>query len=160
MKKKFWLMIVVAVVLATGLFLMSGIGLAGQKTEFEELKLTAVRQERVNLLAYTASGLDFVSEVIARLIKTGKPSVVFAEETKAALEVSFIEGMLGSNVDLVGGMTLKNDEPSNFIWGFQYTGFRESSSGIWAWFSKLNPTVYNERGHWWAGIAVTWKEQI
>lgn len=132
--------------------------LAQSRVEFEELKLTAVRQERVNLLAYTASGLDFVSEVIAHLIKTGKPAVIFAEETKAALEVSFVEGMLGDNVDLVGGMTLQNDEPSNFIWGLQYTGLRENSSGIRAWFSKLNPTVYNEQGQWWLGGAFTWKD--
>lgn len=150
-------MVMVLVLLALTLGL-SGLALAEGKVQFKELKLTSVRVERVDVLSYTASGLDFVSEVIARLIKTGKPSVVFAEETKGALEVSFIEGMLGSNIDLVGGMTLKNDEPSNFVWGFQYTGLRGKSGGIWDWFTKLNPTVYNERGHWWLGVAVTWKE--
>lgn len=156
MKKILWVAILVLV-----FGLISLAARAQSQPEFGELKLTSVRQERVNLLTYTASGLDFVSEVIARLIKTGKPSVVFAEETKAALEVSFIEGMLGSNIDLVGGMTLKNDEPSNFIWGFQYTGLREKaekSGGIWLIFSKLNPTVYNERGYWWLGGAYTWRE--
>ena len=154
MKK--WL-IIIAVLLAC-VFGFAGTALAAERVEFEELRLISVQTERVNLLAYTASGLDFVSEVIARLIKTGKPAVVFAEETKGALEVSFIEGMLGSNVDLVGGMTLKNDDPSNFVWGFQYTGLRGRSGGIWDWFTKLNPTVYNERGHWWTGFAFTWKE--
>lgn len=152
MKKIIWLVIL-------GLLLGLAIpALAQSQPEFEELKLTAVREERVNLLAYTASGLDFVSEVIARLIKTGKPAVVFAEETKAALEVSFIEGMLGSNVDLVGGMTLKNDEPSNFVWGFQYTGLRGKLGGVWDIFTKLNPTVYNERGCWYLGAAFTWRD--
>ena len=150
---------IILVVLILGLTLgFSGAALAGETVEFEELKLTSVRQERVDVAAYTASGLDFVSEVIARLLKTGKPSVVFAEETKGALEVSFIEGILGSNVDLVGGMTLKNDEPSNFVWGFQYTGLRGKSGGIWDIFSKLNPTVYNEQGNWWVGFAFTWRE--
>lgn len=144
-------MVMVLMLLALTLGL-SGVALA----EFKEL--TTVREEPVNLLSYTASGLDFVSEIIARLIKTGKPSVVFAEETKGALEVSFIEGILGSNIDLVGGMTLKNDEPSNFVWGFQYTGLHGKSGGIWDWFSKLNPAVYNEKGQWWLGVAVTWKE--
>jgi len=152
--------IIFVVILALMFGLVSSMVLAQSQPEFKELRLASVQAERVNVLAYSASGLDFVSEIIARLIKTGKPSVVFAEETKGALEASLIEGMLGSNFDLVGGMTLKNDEPSNFIWGIQYTGFRESSSGIWAWFSKLNPTVYNERGHWWAGIAVTWREEV
>ncbi|MBA7492532.1 hypothetical protein ES702_03082 [subsurface metagenome] len=153
------LRIIILAVVILGLTLgFSSLALAGERVEFEELKLASVRQERVDVLAYTASGLDFVSEVIARLIKTGKPAVLFAEETKGALEVSFIEGMLGSNIDLVGGMTLKNDEPSNFVWGFQYTGLRGKSDGIWDIFSKLNPTVYNERGHWWLGAAFTWKE--
>ena len=152
MKNVVWIVIL-------GLMLgLAAPALAQSPVEFEELELTSVRQERVNLLTYTASGLDFISEVIARLLKTGKPSVVFAEETKGAIEVTFVEGLLGSNVDLVGGMTLKNDEPSNFVWGLQYTGLRGKSGGIWEWFSKLNPTVYNERGHWWLGAAFTWKE--
>ena len=150
-------MVMVLVLLALALGL-SGLALAEERAEFKELKLTSVRAERVDVLTYTASGLDFISEVIARLLKTGKPSVVLAEETKGALEVSFIEGMLGSNVDLVGGMTLKNDEPSNFVWGVQYTGLRGKSGGIWEIFSKFNPTVYNERGQWWLGAAFTWKE--
>jgi len=154
MKKLILAVIILGMVLG-----FSGTALGDEKIEFKELKLTSVRQERVNLLAYTASGLDFVSEVIARLIKTGKPSVLFAEEAKAALEVTFVEQILGANVDLVGGMTLKNEEPSNFIWGLQYTGLRGKSGGIWDIFSKLNPTVYNERGHWWLGAAFTWKEE-
>lgn len=155
LKKIVWMMI-----LALMFGLISSVALAQSQPEFEELKLASVRGEQVNVLAYSASGLDFISEVVARLIKTGKPAVLFAEETKGALEVSFIEAMLGSNIDLVGGMTLKNEEPSNFVWGFQYTGLRGKSGGIWEIFSKLNPTVYNERGHWWLGVAFTWKEQI
>jgi len=148
--------IIFVVILALMFGLVSSVALAQSQPEFEELAY--VPEQRVDLLGYTASGIDlasdFVTGLIERLFKTGKPGVVFAEETKATIEASIIEGMLGSNVDLIGGMTLKNDEPSNFIWGFQYTGLRGKSD----WFSKLNPTVYNERGQWWFGGAYTWRE--
>jgi len=148
-------MVMVLVLLALALGL-SGLALA--QTEFKELRLTSVREEPVNLLSYTASGLDFVSEIVARLMKSGKPAVVFAEQLEAALEVTFVEKLLGKNVDLVGGMTLKNEEPSNFVWGIQYTGFRAKSGGIWDIFSKLEPTLYNERGQWFLGLAYAWRD--
>jgi len=144
-------MVLVLLALALG-------GAVALAEEFKELKLTSVREQPVNLLSYTASGLDFVSEVIARLIKSGKPAVVFGEYPKAALEVTFVEGLLGSNLDLVGGMTLQNDEPSNFVWGFQYTGLRGKSGGLWDIFSKLEPTLYNEKGEWFVGVAYAWRD--
>lgn len=150
---------ILGMILGLALILCASGVRAEEKPEFKELRLTSVRQERVNLLAYTESGLDFVSEIIARLIKTGKPSVLFAEETKAALEVSLVEKFLGENVDLIGGMTLKNEAPSNFIWGLQYTGLRAKTGGIWEILSKLNPTIYNERGRWWLGAAYVWREE-
>ena len=150
--------LILAVVVLGLIFGFSGIAFAGEKVE----ELAYAPEQQVDLLGYTAIGVDlasdFVTGLIERLFKTGKPGVVFAEETKATLEASIVEGMLGSNIDLIGGMTLMNDEPSNFVWGFQYTGLRGKSGGIWDWFTKLNPTVYNERGHWWFGGAYTWRE--
>jgi len=153
------ILFVVILALIFGL-LSSGIALAQSQPELN--KLAYIPEQRVDLLGYTATGIDlasdFVTGLIERLFKTGKPGVVFAEETKATIEASVIEGMLGSNWDLIGGMTLANNEPSNFIWGLQYTGLRGKSGGIWDWFTKLNPTIYNERGNWWLGGAFTWRE--
>jgi len=150
-------MVMVLVLLALALGL-SGLELAEERTEFKELKLTSVREEPVNLLSYTTSGLDFATEVVKRLVESGKPAVVFGKSPKAALEVTFVEGMLGANLDLVGGMTLKNEEPSNFVWGLKYTGLRAKSGGIWDIFSKLEPTLYNERGEWFIGVAYAWRD--
>lgn len=151
----------IAVMLVAGLILAlaaSGVG-AKEKVEFEELRVSAVREEPVNVLSYTSSGLDFVSEVIARLIKTGKPSVVFAEEITGALEVTFVEEFLGRHIALMGGATFTNEEPASFLWGFQYTGLREKSGGIWEMFSKLNPSVYNVRGDWYLGVAYEFRAE-
>lgn len=151
---------IILAVVVLGLVLgFSSLALAEEKVEFKELRLTYVREEPVNVLSYTQSGLDFLSEVVARLIKTGKPSVVFAEEITGALEVTFVERFLGRNVDLMGGATFANEEPAAFLWGLQYTGLREKSGGIWEVFSKLNPSVYNVRGNWYLGVAYEFRAE-
>ena len=153
---------IILAVVVLGLVLgFSGVALAEEKVEFKELRLTYVREEPVNVLSYTQSGLDFLSEVVARLIKTGKPSVVFAEEITGALEVTFVEEFLGRNVDLMGGATFANEEPATFMWGLQYTGLKEKaeSGGIWDIFSKLNPSVYNVKGNWYLGVAYEFRAE-
>lgn len=149
--------LVLVVLLMIGL--TSTLALAEEKVEFEELRLRAVREESVNVLVYGQSGLDFVSEVIARLIKTGKPSVVFAEEITGGLEVTFVQEFLGRNVALMGGATFANEEPASFLWGLQYTGLRKKSGGMWDIFSKLNPSVYNVRGDWYLGVAYEFRAE-
>ena len=137
----------------------SSLALAEEKVEFEELRLTTVREEPVSVLSYAGSGLNFVAEALARLMKTGKPSVVFAEQTTGALEVTFVERFLGRNVDLMGGATFANEEPAAFMWGFQYTGLREKSGGIWDIFSKLNPSAYNVGGMWYFGAGYEFRAE-
>ena len=154
MLKKIVLMTVIL-----GLILgFSGLVLAEERIEFKEFRLTSVRQEKIDVLAYGAAGGSWLAEVVRRLIESGKPSVVFAEHVKGAVEVTFVEEFLGKNVDLIGGMTLRNEEPSNFVWGLQYTGLRAKEGGVWEIFSKLNPTIYNERGEWFVGVAYAWRD--
>lgn len=147
---------VIAVLIVT--FAASGVG-AQEKVEFKELRLTSVREEPVSVLRWGGSGLDFLAEALAGLIKTGKPSVVFAEEIAGALEVTFVDGFLGRNVDLMGGATFANEEPVAFMWGFQYMGFREKSGGIWDIVSKLNPSAYNVGGMWYFGAGYEFRAE-
>jgi len=156
--KMFKKMVMVLVLLALTLG-VSGLALAEERVEFRELKLTSVREEPINLPSYTASGLDFVSEVIARLLKSGQPAVVFGETTKAAIEVTLWEKLIGLNINLVGGMTLQEGERSEFVIGVKYTGMTERTGGIWDIFSKFEPTVYNIEGQWFIGLSYDWREQ-
>jgi len=153
--------IVLALVILGLVLGFSGMALAEEKVEFEELRLTAVREEPVDVLRWGGSGLDFLAEALARLIKTGKPSVAFGEEITGALEVTFVDGFLGRNVDLMGGATFANEEPAAFMWGLQYTGLKEKaeSGGIWLIFSKLNPSVYNVGGMWYLGAGYEFRAE-
>lgn len=157
MKKIILAMVILGLVLGLALG-FSAVALAGERIEFEELRLTTVRQEKIDVLAYGSAGGSWLAEVVRRLVESGKPSVVFTKYVKGAVEVTLVEEFLGKNVDLVGGMTLKNEEPSNFIWGLQYTGLRAKQGGIWEIVSKLNPTIYNERGQWYLGTAYVWRD--
>jgi len=155
MLKKMVLMLVVL-----GLVLgFSSLALAEQKIEFSELRLTSVRQEKIDVFGYAVAGGNWLAEVVRRLVLSGKPSVVFAEEITGALEVTFVDGFLGRNVDLMGGATFANEEPVAFIWGFQYTGLREKSGGIWDIVSKFNPSAYNVRGSWYLGAAYEFRAE-
>lgn len=134
-------MVMVLMVLALTLGL-SGIAMAGEK---------------VDALSATASGLDWLSELTSRLMKSGEPAVVFGKHIKAAVKVSLVEEFLGRHFNVIAGMTLANEEPSNFVWGIEYTGWTEKKEGIWSIFSEIKLGAYNERGEWKAALAYVWR---
>lgn len=147
-------------VIILGLMLgISAKALAEEKTEFKELRLTTVREEKINMLKYGATLGGWLKEVVEKLVDSGEPSVVFKEQITPALEVTLIEGFLHRNVNLTGGATFENDEPMDLVWGGKYTGFKGKSGGIWDWFSKAQPGVYNIRGQWFLVLVYAWKEQ-
>ena len=135
-------MVMVLMVLALTLGL-SGIAMAGEK---------------VDALSATATGLDWVSNLVSRLIESGEPAVVFEEQTKAAVKVTLVEGFVLEHLNIIGGATLVNDEAANFVWGIEYTGWTEKSEGIWNIFSQLKPGIYNEKGEWFLGVAYAWRD--
>lgn len=156
MKKEWYMCLTLIMVMA---LLLPSTAASAAKTEYQELRMTTVREEPVNLLSYASSGLDWLAEITARLMKSGEPSIVFKKHLAGALDVTFVEGFLLKNLNLVGGATLVNEEPVNFIWGFKWTGWTAKTGGIWEVFSELQPVVYNERGQWFLALAYEWKEQ-
>jgi len=150
-------MVMVLVLLALTLG-VSGFALAEERTEFKELRLTSVREEKIDVLSYGAALGSWLDEVVRRLVESGEPGVVFKEEITPALEVTLVEGFLHKNVNLIGGATFENDEPVNFVWGAKYTGLKEKSGGIWDWFSKIQPGICNERGQWFIVLSYVWRD--
>ena len=143
---------IVLVVVILGLVLgFSGMALAEERVEFEELRLTAVRAEPVDVPRYVEAQVDFWAEVIARLLKTGKPNAIFGEEA-FGLEVTVEEGLIWDKLNWVAGFTFLNEEPSKFFTGFQYTGLTEWEGGIWEIFKRCEPTLYLIEGDWYFGI--------
>lgn len=155
--KKWYMCLILAVLMA--LWVCPTAALTAERVEYEGLRLTTVEREPINFLSYGASGLDWLTEIMQKLVESGEPAVVFGEQVDTALEVTFIEALLGSNVDLVGGATLANEEPSNFLWGFKYTGWTDNAEveGIWRYFLEFQPAAYNVRGQWFLGLAYKWR---
>jgi len=40
----------------------------------------------------------------------------------------------------------------------QYTGLHSKSGGIWDWFSRFEPAVYNIGGEWYLGLVYEFRE--
>jgi len=152
--KKFILMIVILGLV----FGFASVALAGEKVEFEELRLTTVREEKINVLKYGAALGGWVEEVVKKLVESGEPGVAFKEQITPMLEVTLVEGFLHRNINLIGGATFEEDEPVDIVWGGKYTGFKGKIGGVWDWFSKVQPGVCNVRGEWFLTLTYAWRE--
>jgi len=121
----------------------------------------AMAREKVDALSATATGLDWVSDFVSRLIASGEPAVVFGKHAQGAVKVSLVEGFLLEHLNITGGLTLANEEPANGFWGFEYTGWTEKSEsgGIWKILSEIKIGACNERGHWMFIIGYVWREE-
>lgn len=133
------------------------IALAGEKVEFEELRLTTVREEKINILKYGATLGGWLEEIVKKLVESGEPGVAFKEQITPMLEVTLMEGFLHRDINLIGGATFEEDEPVDIVWGGKYTGLKDKSGGIWDWFSKVQPGVCNVGGEWFVTLTYAWK---
>lgn len=149
--------IILAMVILGLVFGFSSLAFAGERVEFEELRLTTVREEKINVLKYGATLGSWVEEVVKKLVESGEPGVAFKEQITPMLEVTLMEGFLHRNVNLIGGATFENDEPMDLVWGGKYTGLKEKSGGIWDWFSTVQPGVCNVRGEWFLILTYAWR---
>jgi len=141
MLKKFILAVVVL-----GLVLgFSSLAFAEEKLEFKELGLTSVRAEPVDVPRYMEAQVDFWAEVLARLLKTGKPNVVFNKAEAFGFEVTVVEGALWEKIDVVAGFTMKNEERGKFLVGVELN-IGEGTTGIWEIFQRFRPAVYLAEG--------------
>jgi len=137
---------IVLAVVVLGLVLgFSSTALAQEKAEFPELRLVYVREEPVNVPRYVEAQVDFWSEVVARLLKTGKPFVAFNEAEAFGFEVTVVEGILWDKIDVVTGFTMKNEERGKFLVGVELK-MGEGAGGIWEIFQRFRPAVYLAEG--------------
>lgn len=138
-------MVLMLVVLGLVLGFSSPLALAQEKAEFPELRLVYVREEPVNVPRYVEAQVDFWAEVVARLLKTGKPNVVFNKTEAFGFEVTVVEGVLWDKIDVVTGFTMKNEERGKFLVGVELN-MGEGASGIWKIFQRFRPAVYLAEG--------------
>jgi len=115
----------------------------------------AIRQEPVNVLYYVDEGLDFGLTVLIRLLKTGKPTVMWNRENEhgvGGLSLILIEGFLYERLNLVGGATMENEHPSHTFWGIEVKLSLKSDLG--KILSNFRPGVYWSQDKWWYGVSL------
>lgn len=98
---------------------------------------TAIETQPVSIFAYIGIGVDYLKAIVARLLETGKPAVLFLPEIKSGVEITLLENFLIKNLDLVGGLIL-NGENISEDWedkaylGLEYQIFSEFSIGAYS----------------------------
>ena len=101
----------------------------------------AVRENPVNIATYIDSQIDYWTEILARLLKTGKPMLMFDEGTeRVGLSATAIENVFMDKANLVIGWTLMNEEPAQFFYGVEVNV--ELSGVLGEIFSRFKPAVY------------------
>ena len=139
MRKKF---LVILLVFGLSMFILvpvvaqaSHIEVAGQDMA------QAVRENPVNLAGYVDSQIDYWAEILARLLKTGKPVLMLGEgRERVGLSVTAIENVFMDRANLVIGWTLMNEEPVQFFWGVEIDV--ELSGTLGEIFKRFKPAVY------------------
>ncbi len=138
MRKKFLVVLLVLGLLATSapsIAQVNTLEVAGQEMA------QAVRENPINLAEYVDSQIDYWAEILARLLKTGKPVLMLDEGTgRVGLSATAIENVFMDRANLVIGWTLMNEEPTQFFWGIEVDV--DLSGTLGEIFSRFKPAVY------------------
>jgi len=134
MKRKF---LIGLLIVALSLFCF-GIATAN---ESQLIQTEQIKSQPVNLAIYIDNQIDYWAEILTRLLKTGKPIILFGEGvSKTGLSITAIENILMDKANLVIGTTILNDEPAQFFWGIEVD--IELSGTLGEIFSRFKPAIY------------------
>ena len=143
--------------LVAGLILAGSMGFAQDKEAKPSLQVAslnvreAIRENPISVVDYFDMSIDFVTELMNRLLKTGKP--VFLLRGQAGLEITLYEQ---DNYNIIAGLT-----PNEKFVGVEVTSL-PLSGDVERIFSKLHPIVvyefddYNGLG---LGLAYEFREE-
>lgn len=123
------------------IFSLAGMVGTAWANESQLIQTEQIRSQPVNVATYIDNQIDYWGEIILRLLKTGKPVLMFDEGAmRGALSVTAIENVLTDKADLIIGWTLMNEEPAQFFYGLEVNV--ELSGVLGEIFSRLKPAVY------------------
>ena len=114
------------------------------------IRTEAIRQEPVNVIRYVNAQIDYLSEIIARLWRTGKPAILFGYANGA--EITLLEDFPRYRFNVVGGIAKTNKEDgTKFFWGIEYELFLTGET--YKIFNRLRPAIYVCEGTIYAGMS-------
>lgn len=140
-----WLVPIMALLIA---------GLFGSAAWAGELvNLQRIKEQPVNIFQYTKESVDVVAVILAKFLKTTNPVGLYSEEhTLGGAEITLVEGFLHPKLNLVGGVTLKNKEPSHMLFGIELQLNLKGDLG--RAISRFRPGIYWSDDKWWFGVSL------
>lgn len=131
-------------------FLLISVALA------EELvNLQKIRERPVNILEYAEVGIDVGGMMLSNFLKTTNPLGIYNVKLKHGLsgvKLNLIEEFLHPKLNLIGGLTLKNKEPSHVLFGLELKLKLKGDLG--KVLSKFRPGIYWCDDKWWLGASL------
>lgn len=125
----------------------------------ELVNLQEIREEPVNVLEYAEVGIKTSITVgavmFAKLLKTMNPVGIYNMKLEHGLggaRINLVEEFIHPKLNLVGGVTLKNEEPSQVLFGLELK--LKFKGDLGAALSKFCPGVYWCDGRWWFGASL------
>ena len=121
----------------------------------ELVNLQKVRERPVNVLEYVEVGIDVGGTMLSNFLKTTNPLGIYNVKLKHGLsgvKLNLIEKFLHPKLNLVGGLTLKNKEPSHVLFGLELKLKLKGDLG--RVLSKFRPGIYWCDDKWWLGASL------
>lgn len=142
-----WL-VPIMVLLIVGLF--GSVAWAGELVNLEKIK-----ERPVNALEYVEVAIDVGGMMLSKFLKTTNPVGLYNGKEKHGLggaEITLIEGFLHPKLNLTGGVTLKNKEPSHVLFGIELQ--LNLKGGLGKALSRFRPGIYWSDDKWWFGVSL------
>lgn len=121
----------------------------------EILNLQRIREEPVNIFKYTKQTASVGAVLLAKFLGTTNPVGLYNGRDKHALggaQITLIEGFLHPKLNLTGGVTLKNKDPSHVLFGIELHLKMKGKLG--RALSQFHPGIYWADDKWWFGISL------
>ena len=125
-------------------------------TADELMNLQRIREQPVNIFDYTKKSVDVGGVILGKFLGTTNPLGLYRDEhALGAAEITLVEGFLHPKLNLTGGLTLKNKEPSHVLFGLEL--HLKLKGDLGRLLSQFHPGIYLVDKKWWFGISVAIK---
>lgn len=141
MKKRYVMVMLIAM-----MFLACSVQMA--QTE-PLIRTELVESEPVSIPRYLGVQLDYLTVIIDRLWRTGKPVLLGGYAFGA--EVTLLEDFPRYNFNIVGGVAKAGEEDAKWFWGIEYEIFLTGET--YKIFKRLRPAIYMCEGRIYWGMS-------
>lgn len=121
----------------------------------ELVSLQKIRKRPVNVLEYAETSIDIGGTMLSKLLKTMDPVGLYNGKEKHGLggaKITLLENFLHPKLNFIGGVTLKNKEPSRLLLGVELKLNLKGDLG--KALSRFRPAILWSDDKWWFGVSL------